>query len=44
MNTNRRNALIIGGLLLFLFIGFRPPEGKSKFPTANIQFEAQQAP
>ncbi len=33
-----KKAFIFGGLFMFLFAGFRPPTGMSKFPTANIEF------
>ena len=34
---------IIGLLLLFFYAGFRPPEGVSKVPLANISFEDRSA-
>lgn len=40
--SKTKTALVIGGLLLFIFAAFRPPAGISKFPNANIDFEAQQ--
>lgn len=44
MSSNTKKALVIGGLLLFLFVGFRPPAGMSKLPSANIEFETHQNP
>lgn len=34
-----QKAAIFGALLLFLYAGFRPPEGISKVPLADISFE-----
>ena len=30
---------LFGFLIALAYIGFRPPEGMRKFPTASIQFE-----
>lgn len=40
-NNGMKKTLVFAGLLLFLFAGFRPPDGISKLPTANINFEAE---
>ncbi len=34
-----KTAVIFGALLVFLYSGFRPPEGISKVPLADISFE-----
>ena len=36
-----KKGAIIGGMLLFLYAGFRPPEGISKVPLADISFQAK---
>ncbi|MCB9808620.1 hypothetical protein H6770_05215 [Candidatus Peribacteria bacterium] len=39
-----KKTLVFGGLLLFLFVGFRPPAGMSKLPRTNIDFQESQYP
>ena len=34
-----KKTLVFGGLLLFLFVGFQPPAGMRKLPSANIEFQ-----
>lgn len=36
-----KNVVVFGLLFLFLFIGFRPPAGMRKLPSANIEFDVQ---
>ena len=36
-----KKGAIIGLMLLFLYAGFRPPEGISKVPLADISFQAK---
>lgn len=36
-----KKYIIIGGLVLFAYAGFQPPDGMRKFPVANVQFDVQ---
>ena len=33
--------IFILGIVLFAFVGFRPPDGMRKLPVANLQFKVQ---
>jgi hypothetical protein len=40
-NNKVKKTLIFGGLFLFLFAGFQPPDGMRKLPTTSIEFEVE---